>query len=196
MGQDTGQLREEIESTRNEMGDTVQALADKADVPGRVKGSIAEKRDRFKDQMSNVTGRVSDAAPDTGDVKGGAQKAAGIAQENPLGLALGGVALGFLAGLALPSTRVENEKIGPMADDVKELARDSGQEALERGKQVAQEAASSAADTAREVGQEQAQELKDSVADQAGSAGQGGQEPAPQAGQPAPGAPPIQATQV
>ena len=175
MGQDSGQIREEIESTRSEMGDTVQALADKADVPGRVKGSIAEKRDRFKDQMSSVTGRVSDATPDASDVKGGANKAAGIAQENPLGLVIGGVAIGFLAGLALPTTRVENEKIGPVADDVKELARDSGQEAIERGKEVAQEVASSAAETARESGQQQAQELKDSVAEQAGSAGQDGQ---------------------
>jgi gas vesicle protein len=177
MGQDTGQIREEIENTRSEMGDTVQALAYKADVPGRVKGNIAEKRDRFKEQMAGVTGTVSDATPDASDVRGGARKAAGIAQENPLGLALGGLAVGFLAGLALPSTRVEDERIGPMADDVKELARDTGQEALERGKEVAQETVSTAAQTARETGQQQASELKDSVAEQAGSDDSSQQQP-------------------
>ena len=36
MGQDTGQIREEIEETRARMGDTVEALGYKADVPSRV----------------------------------------------------------------------------------------------------------------------------------------------------------------
>jgi hypothetical protein len=56
--------------------------------------------------------------------------------------------VGFVAGLLLPSTRVENERIGPMADQVKE-------EAVERGKHVAQQAA----ETAKEEGQKQAQEM-------------------------------------
>ena len=37
------------------------------------------------------------------------------AQDNPLGLAVGAAAVGFLAGLLVPVTQVENEKIGPMA---------------------------------------------------------------------------------
>jgi methyl-accepting chemotaxis protein len=172
MGQDAGQIREEIEETRGQMGDTVQALADKADVPGRVKGSVAEKRDRLKEQMSGTSARIGEATPDAEEIRGGARKAAGIAQENPLGLALGGVAIGFLAGLALPSSRVEDERLGPVADDVKELARDTGQEALERGRQVAEDAVAGATDAARESGQQQAEELRDSVGEQAGSVGE------------------------
>jgi hypothetical protein len=63
-------------------------------------------------------------------------------------------------GLALPSTPVEDEKLGPMADDVKAKAQETGREALERGKQVAQDAAEAAKDTAQESGQRHGEELK------------------------------------
>ena len=81
-------------------------------------------------------------------------------QENPLGLAVGAVAVGFLAGMLIPSTRVEDEKMGALSDDVIERAKETGQEALERGKQVAQDAAQSAQETAKESGREHAEELK------------------------------------
>jgi gas vesicle protein len=152
MGQDPGQIRQDIEQTRGQMGETVEALGYKADVPGRA-----------KEKVQSVTSRISGSTPDSGDVKDGARKAAGVAQENPLGLAVGAAAVGFVAGMLVPSTRVENEKIGPLADDVKDKAKETGQEAMERGKQVAQQAAESAKETAQEAGQEQAQGLRDST---------------------------------
>jgi hypothetical protein len=100
-------------------------------------------------------------------MKQGARKAVGLAQENPLGLALGAVAVGFVGGMLIPSTRVEHEKLGPMADQVKDKAKETGQEAMERGKEVAQQAAQSAKDTAQEAGREQAQGLKESAQDKA-----------------------------
>jgi hypothetical protein len=145
------------------MGDTVQALSHKANVPGRIKESIGDKTDRLRQQMSSTTSKVSDATPGASDIRDGAQQAVGIAQENPLGLAIGGLAVGFLVGMALPTTRVENERIGPMADEVKDTVKETGQEALERGKQVAQDAASAASDAVKESGQEQAEGLRDSV---------------------------------
>jgi ElaB/YqjD/DUF883 family membrane-anchored ribosome-binding protein len=174
MGEETTRIREEIEETRGRMSDTVDQLAHKADVPGRMKESVAEKRDRLMDQMRGTTSRVGDATPDASDVKEGARQAVGVAQENPLGLALGGVAAGFLLGMVLPSTRVEDEKVGPVADDVKDRAKETGQEALERGKQVAQDAAQAASESAQEAaddvkstvsesGREQAEQLKGSA---------------------------------
>ena len=88
---------------------------------------------------------------------------AGLAKENPLGLAIGAAAIGFLAGLAIPSTRVEDEKLGPVADQVKDKVKETGQEALDRGKQVAQEAASTATDSAKQSAQEHGQELAESA---------------------------------
>jgi hypothetical protein len=86
-----------------------------------------------------------------------------LAQENPLGLAVGAVALGFLAGLAVPSTRVESERLGPVADQVKDKVKETGQEALDRGKQVVQEASQTAVQTAKEQGQQHGQDFAQSA---------------------------------
>jgi hypothetical protein len=163
MGQESSQIRREIEGTRSEMGETVDALSYKANVPGRIKESIADKTERLRGQMASTSSRVNEATPDASDLREGAQQAVGIAQENPLGLAIGGVAVGFLVGMALPKTRLEDDRIGAIADDVKEIAKDTGQEALERGKQVAQDTASAATEAVKESGQEQAGEMRESV---------------------------------
>jgi gas vesicle protein len=108
--------------------------------------------------------------PDRDQVRGGAQQAkqsarqvVSVAQANPLGLGIGAVAVGFLAGMLVPSTRMENERMGEVADQVKEQAREVGQEALEHGKSVAQEAAQSATQTVQESGQQHAQDLSDQL---------------------------------
>jgi ElaB/YqjD/DUF883 family membrane-anchored ribosome-binding protein len=178
MGEETTRIRSEIDETRDRMSDTVDQLAHKADVPGRVKESLADKRDRLKQQMQGTASKVSDATPDGSDVRDGAKQAVGFAEENPLGLALGGVAAGFLLGMLLPSTKIEDEKVGPVADDVKDKAKETGQEALERGKQVAQDAAEAASESAQdaaqnvketvqESGREQAEDLRSSGESQA-----------------------------
>jgi gas vesicle protein len=146
------------------MGDTVEALSYKADVKARAKDSITDRVDSVKSRVGIATSKVSDATPSGQDVKHGARRAKGIAEENPLGLAIGAVAVGFVAGLVVPSTRAEDERIGPMADQVKDMAKETGQEALERGKQVAEQTAQSAKETAQQAGQEHAQELKESAA--------------------------------
>ena len=145
MGQDPSQIRQDIEHTRGEMGETVEALGYKADVPGRAKEAVSTRVDAVKEKMPS------------------AGQAAGVAQENPLGLAVGAAAVGFVAGMLIPSTHIEDDKIGPMADQVKEKARETGQEALERGKEVARQTA----DSAKETAQEQAGELRDSTQDKA-----------------------------
>ena len=148
MGQDPDQIRNDIEGTRARMGDTAEALGHKADVPGRAREAISDKVDSVK---STFTG----ATPSSGDVKQGARQAVGMAKENPLGLAISAMALGFVAGLLIPSTKVEDERIGPMADQVKDQAKEIGQEAVERGKHVAEQAA----ETVKDEGQKQAQEM-------------------------------------
>jgi ElaB/YqjD/DUF883 family membrane-anchored ribosome-binding protein len=169
MGQDPGQIRNDIEDTRARMGDTAEALGHKADVPGRAREAISGRVDSVKETFTGAKDSVSGSTPSTGDVKQGARQAAGIAKENPLGLAIGAAAVGFVAGLLIPSTRVEDEKIGPMADQLKEQAKETGQEAVERGKQVAQDVASQASETAKESGREQADGLRDSAQEKVGS---------------------------
>src|SRR5512144_1658249 len=99
------------------MGDTVDALSYRADVPARARENVAGKVEAVKSKITGASSRVSDAAsgatsrvpdvtPGGQDVRRSARRARGIAQENPFGLALGAVAVGFIAGLAVPSTRV------------------------------------------------------------------------------------------
>jgi hypothetical protein len=174
MGQDPDAIRQDIEQTRTEMSETVEAIGYKADVPSRAKDAVSEKVENVKSAVSGtatrakeaVTGaadRANAATPSGGEVKQTTRRAVGMAKENPLGLAIGAVAIGFLAGLAVPSTRVEDEKLGPMADQVKEKVKETGQEAVDRGRQVAQEVASTATDTARSSAQEHGQQLADNA---------------------------------
>jgi len=174
MGQDPDAIREEIEQTRAEMSETVEAVGYKADVPSRAKEAVSDKVESVKSAVSDTAtrakeavvgtaSRAGDATPSRGQVKQAGRRAAGMAKENPLGLAIGAAAIGFLAGLAVPSTRIEDEKLGPVADQVKDKVKETGQEALDRGKQVAQEVASSAVETAKERTQEHGQELADSA---------------------------------
>jgi len=90
-----------------------------------------------------------------------------LAERNPLGLAIGGAAVGFLAGLLTPSTRMEDERIGPVADEMKATAAEAGREALDRGKDVVQEAGATALETAKERGREEGEELSESLQDKA-----------------------------
>lgn len=174
MGEDPQVIRDEIEETRGRLGNTVEALGEKADVKGRAVNRAREMRDRVGDAGHRVTEavtgagqQVNEAAPGAQDVQQGARRAAGIAQENPLGLALGGLAIGVLAGMALPTTRLEADRIGPAGEQM----RDAGQEAIERAAHVATDAASSAVeaatsaakDTVREEGSSEARELQESV---------------------------------
>src|SRR4051794_5691514 len=159
MGQDPDAIRQEIEQTRSQMGDTIDAIGYKTDVKSRAKDSVSEKTDTVKDRGGSVMGRASDATPSGGDVK----RAASTAQENPLGPALGAVAVGFVAGMLIPSTDIEDRKIGPVADELKDRAKETGQDALEHGKQVAQDVAQSAQETVKESGQQHAQELASSA---------------------------------
>lgn len=121
---------------------------------------------------------VSDATPSADDVKQGAQQAVGLVQENPLGLAVGAAAAGFLAGTLVPHTKLEDERLGPVADQVREQSKQTGEEALEHGKQIAQETAQTATQKAQEAvsevkykaqesAQTHAQDISDSAKDSA-----------------------------
>jgi gas vesicle protein len=190
MGQDPDAIRREIEQTRERMGDTVEAIGYKADVPARTKEKVidtfTDMKDRIggaatdvKDRIGGTASAVDEATPGVGDVKHAARRGVSIAQENPLGLAIGSIAVGFLAGMLIPGTRVENEKVGPMAEQLREQAMETGREALEHGKQVAHEVASTVQDsagqvkdqvvqTAQQAAQEHGEQLKQTAQEKAG----------------------------
>jgi len=158
VGQDPGEIRQDIERTRAQMGDTVEALGYKTDVKARARDSI--------------TGRVESVKSRTPDVKHNARRVKTIAEENPLGLAIGAVAVGFIAGLLVPATSVENERIGPVADQVKDQVKETAQIAVDHGKQAAQDAAQAATQAVKETGQDHAEQAKSDLQEHAQHAAQ------------------------
>ena len=163
MGETSDYIRQDIEETRERMGETVEAIGYKTDVKSRVKDSVAEKKDA-------VVSRVTGAMPDRQQVQRGARKV-GLSKQNPLGLGIAAAAAGFVVGTLLPSTSVEDERLGEVSDQVGEKAREAGHEALDRTKDVAREAVESARDTAGERSDDEAQQLTSSLRDKAQEVG-------------------------
>jgi uncharacterized protein DUF3618 len=60
MAEDPGQIREAIEQTRADIGETVQAIGDKADVKGRTARKAAAGRDQLKKTSSQAQTRLAE----------------------------------------------------------------------------------------------------------------------------------------
>jgi hypothetical protein len=161
MGQDPSDIRAEIAATRARVGEEVDALSYKTDVPARVGEFVDEKKQAVTGKVSAMRDAVGDATstvlPDgrtVGRVKD-------TAERNPIGLGMAGMAAGFLVGLLLPTTRVEDEKLGPMSDRLSEVAKEAASEAVDSGRQVMQDAAGTVVESAKAHGQDLASNLQD-----------------------------------
>jgi gas vesicle protein len=102
------QVREEIEQTREQLGDTVAALAEKSDVKAQAKSAVDDAKQSVSAKVSEVKETVSakkddvvstaqDATPESAADAG--QKVASVARENSVVLiAVGAFAVGVLLG--------------------------------------------------------------------------------------------------
>jgi len=96
---DPEQIRGEIETTRQELGDTVAALSAKADVKAQAKRKIEDTKATVADKKDEVLSKAQEAAPQSAVTT--ASRAAEQARQNPLPFAAAGAfAFGFLAGWA------------------------------------------------------------------------------------------------
>jgi hypothetical protein len=162
MGEDTTEIRREIEQTRARMGETAEAIGYKADIPSRVRENVS---DRIESVKGTITGGVRQAVGQAKETTGAAGQAArdktsdtvSMAVENPLGLALAALALGFLGGMLVPVSDVERERLGPASEQIAQRAQTAATEAVEAGKSMMQETISNAAQSLQQHGQEIAQ---------------------------------------
>ncbi|MGN9777297.1 DUF3618 domain-containing protein [Micromonospora sp. H33] len=77
---DTDALREEIRRTRVELGETMEALAAKADVKKRLKSSTEQAKERMREQAALTVARVRGQARQRGErVRGNAVPFAALA---------------------------------------------------------------------------------------------------------------------
>ena len=93
---DPDQIREEIEETRAELGETVAAVAERTDVKHRAQTKASELREQATGKARELGGKAKTAAPDSAGE--GARQAKELARRNPVPLALAGT---FLAGFVL-----------------------------------------------------------------------------------------------
>jgi hypothetical protein len=90
------EIRADIEQSREELGDTVAAVAEKADVKAQAKAKVDDVKQRAAARKDEVVGKTKSASPDSAGQLAG--QAAGTAKQNPVPLAAGGA---FVAGFLL-----------------------------------------------------------------------------------------------
>lgn len=94
---DPDQLEREIEQTREQLGDTVEALAEKADVKRQAKRKLDETKATVTARADELRGKARQATPD--DASAVATAATQRAKENPVPVAaIGAFVVGFIAG--------------------------------------------------------------------------------------------------
>jgi ElaB/YqjD/DUF883 family membrane-anchored ribosome-binding protein len=100
---DPAEIRVEIEESREELGETVAAVAEKTDVKKQaqakadeLKSQASDKAEEAKAKAKEVGEKAKEAAPDSATE--GARQAQRMAQENPVPVAVAGA---FVAGLVI-----------------------------------------------------------------------------------------------
>ncbi len=94
------EIRQEIEATREELGDTVAALAAKADVKSQARQKVQDTKAAVTGKKDELMGKAKQASPQTASTA--ATTASQKARENPVPVtAAGAFAFGFLAGWAM-----------------------------------------------------------------------------------------------
>jgi hypothetical protein len=168
MGDGTSEIREEIEETRLRVGEEVDALSYKTDVGARLDDYVDEKKEAVtskvvgaKDAVVSAVGSVGSVVPSGDAVGQRSRRVRRMVRSTPIGMGVGAAAVGFVAGLLVPSTRLEDEHLGDVSARVKETASEAGQDALERGRDVAR----SAMDTVKEEGAQEGRELASDLKD-------------------------------
>jgi uncharacterized protein DUF3618 len=90
-------IRADIEQTRVEVGDTVEALAAKTDVKAQAKAKVDEIKGNVRQRGEVLKSRAQSTTPESAQ-QGGQQVVAKV-RENPAPVAIGGaILLGFVLG--------------------------------------------------------------------------------------------------
>jgi hypothetical protein len=188
MSNDPEHIRREIERTRSELSDNVNALGDKVNPGSIAKRQVSRVRGAATSVKEAVLGSASDAA-DTGQqvattmgdaVSDAPSAVARKAQGSPIAAGLIAFGAGLLVSSLLPASKVEQqaaEKVKdtaqPMVENLTETAKEVAGNLKEPAQQAVEEVKSTATDAAATVKDEatsaaddvksQAQDSKDTV---------------------------------
>jgi gas vesicle protein len=129
----------------------------KAKLPtgGDGEGGLGDKVKAKLPDGEALKDKLPDGAPSGEDVKDKAHGIAQTAREHPAAVAGGAAVAGLAAGLALPETELEREKLKPHAQQARADVTDRVQDTVQQVKSGVQDAAGSVADAVKEQGQQQ-----------------------------------------
>lgn len=157
MDQQARKLGQGVNDARERLGDTLGALAEKADVSA-LQNSLAEKTEAARTSLDaglsavgNISANVSDRLPDPETVREGLR--------NPVVLTVGLLAAGILAGLIAPLSDAERRALRPIGSEVARRASDARDEVIDQSKAVLTETVAAARESAERHGQDLATNL-------------------------------------
>jgi gas vesicle protein len=193
MGSDTQALRDDIESTRAEMGDTLDAIGDRVSPSHMARRSRNRVAQRVQSMRDRLMGSVDEAEETLADAAGSAadamHRAPEMVSERTQGapMVAGAIAfgIGFLVAALFPASEKEREVAGqamqaaePIREELVESARDMSEhlkepahEAADAVKASATESAQTLRDEARQAAAETKQQATDAVESVQESAG-------------------------
>jgi len=188
MSNDPDQIRLEIERTRSELSDNVNALGDKVSPgsiarrqAGRVRGAATSVKDAVLGSASDAAGAGQQVATTMGDAVSNAPSGvARKAQGSPIAAGLIAFGAGLLVSSLLPASRPEQQAAQavrdtaqPLVDDLTDTAKNVAGNLQEPAQQALAEVKSTATDAVDTVKtdatsaasdvKDQAQESKESV---------------------------------
>jgi len=166
MSNDPEQIRREIERTRSDLSDNVNALGDKVNPGSIAKRQVGKVRGAATTVKEAVLGSASDAADNAGSVAGTMGDAvsdapgavARKAQGSPIAAGLIAFGAGLLVSSLLPASRVEQQAAEnikdtaqPLVDDLTDTAKEVAGNLKEPAQQAVEEVKSTATDAAAAV---------------------------------------------
>lgn len=154
------------ESGRIEDGSMLNSKLD--DIKGTVRDKAYRAKDQLQQKASDLGAKVRESTQAVRDRAGAMgsrvqkqsrqvydrsrERVIQTAEQHPVELGLGVLALGIVAGLAIPTPDKLNEVVGPRVDRVRDRARQAGRDLVNRGKHVVEAAANAAKQEAESQG--------------------------------------------
>jgi len=133
VGDKASQAKEQIQQKASQLGEKVR------------QGTQA-----VRERATELTSKVQERGREVLDRS--RERVVKTANDYPVELGLGVLALGIVAGLAIPTPDKVNEVVGPRVDRVRDRAREAGRDLVNRGKNVVQAAAKAAKQEAETQG--------------------------------------------
>jgi ElaB/YqjD/DUF883 family membrane-anchored ribosome-binding protein len=154
-GSKLGEMKDKISDKASSAAENVKEKL--SDVGEQAREKLGNLKERASEKFQNVKERAGELSAKVGDRTRVAyaktrERVATTADEHPLELGLVCLAAGVIAGLSLPTPNAVNRVAGPTADRLRQRAKETGEEMMEKTKRVARAATTAVKEEARNQG--------------------------------------------